>query len=108
MSKVRFTLDHAGLERLLSSNEAEAALGRVAEDVRREWERGDPRQKSGGHQPPKIEVGPPGRDDGVAVVPVFTNDSIWHLVEFGSANNAPYRPATRAAHAAGLELKDSR
>lgn len=105
---MKFTLDEEGLERLLSSSQAEAFLTNVAQEVEREWERLDPRTKPGGHEPPDIEVGHPERDGGVAVVPVFTTDPLWHIIEFGSVNNPPYRPATKAAQNAGLELKDTR
>lgn len=105
---MKFTLNDEGLERLLSSSEAEQFLTSVAHEVEREWKRLDPRSKPGGHEPPEIQVGPPERDRGVAVVPVFTTDGIWHIIEYGSINNPPYRPATKAAQNAGLELKDSR
>lgn len=31
---------------------------------------------------------------------------VWHLVEFGSVNNPPYRPFRRAAEALGLRWED--
>lgn len=105
---MKFTLDENGLERLLSSPDAERHLTDVAERIAKDWERLDPRSNPGGHEPPKIDVGSPQRDRGVAMVPVSTPDGIWHIIEYGSVNNPPYRPATKAAQNAGVEQKDWR
>ncbi len=37
---------------------------------------------------------------------VTTSDFAWHLIEFGSANNPPYRPFARGVTAAGLNYID--
>jgi hypothetical protein len=37
-----------------------------------------------------------------------SDDFAWHLVEFGSAHNHPYRVLERAARTAGLRFEDSR
>lgn len=37
----------------------------------------------------------------------YSDDPFAHLVEFGSANNTPYRPLTRAAETLGLDFKDA-
>lgn len=108
MAAARFELNEKGLDALLSSAAAEAFLTRAATGIARDWERLDPRSQPGGHEPPKIEVGAPARDRGVAVVPVYTNDPIWHIIEFGSANNQPYRPATKAAQNSGAKFEDRR
>lgn len=34
-------------------------------------------------------------------------DRLYHLIEFGSANNQPYRPLTRAALELGLDLEET-
>ena len=36
-----------------------------------------------------------------------STDSAAHIVEFGSVNNAPYRPLHRAAQAMGLKVEDT-
>lgn len=104
---MKFTLDENGLEKLLSGSDAERFLMNVGEAVARDWERFDPRNKPGGHEPPKIRV-TADRAKGVAVANVSTDDSFWHLIEFGSSNNPPYRPATKAAESNGVKLEDSR
>ena len=45
--------------------------------------------------------------DGIPEVPFGSSSSTWHLREFGSVNNPPYRPLTRAVEAVGLEFRPS-
>lgn len=40
--------------------------------------------------------------DGVAAAIFGSSSPIWHLMEFGSANNPPFRPLTSAVERAGL------
>lgn len=37
---------------------------------------------------------------------VYSNDSRWHLFEFGTIYNGPYRPLTRAVTDTGLRFED--
>lgn len=37
---------------------------------------------------------------------VYSNESRWHIFEFGSVFNGPYRPLTRAVTATGLRFED--
>lgn len=101
---MRFTLDRKGLDALLQEPTAVAMLETKAHQLADEWERQDPRQKPGGHQPPTIRVGTPNAQG----VPVITDDPIWHIIEYGSANSSPYRPATRATQEVGLRFEDDR
>ena len=39
---------------------------------------------------------------------VELRDMAWHLIEYGSKNNAPYAPVRRAVRAAGLRFEDGR
>lgn len=39
---------------------------------------------------------------------VYTSSSLWHLFEFGSIHNPPYRILSRAVTAAGLKFRDGR
>lgn len=104
---MKFTVDDAGLERLLSDMGAAAFAREVGEQVAKEWERNDPRSRPGGHKPPELSV-EMDREHGVAVANVTTPDPFWHIIEYGSVNNRPYRPATRAAASVGLDFKDTR
>lgn len=104
---IRFTLDEAGLDRFLGDAPAIRVLTDRAEQVAREWQDNDPRSRPGGHEPPDIRVGDVTHERGVPEVPVVTMDSLWHVIEYGSINNPPYRPATRAALNAG-DFKDAR
>lgn len=38
---------------------------------------------------------------------LYSTDPAWHLVEFGSQNNQPYRPLTSGVIDAGLDLEES-
>lgn len=37
---------------------------------------------------------------------VYTDDPFWHLIEFGSVNNRPYRTLSQAVTDAGLDFED--
>lgn len=37
---------------------------------------------------------------------VFSTDPFWHLIEFGSVNNPPYRTLSKAVTSAGLKFTD--
>lgn len=45
-------------------------------------------------------------EEGVATAKVVTDDFAWHLVEYGSVNNPPYRPMRTGVERAGLQFKD--
>lgn len=51
-----------------------------------------------------IDHGGPIDDDGVVSAWFGSSSSIWHIIEFGSVNNPPYRPLTSAAEAIGLRF----
>lgn len=109
MSKTaRFVLDPKGIIELLSSPQAVSHAAARARGIQQEWQRNDPRNNPGGHEPPEISVGAAQRDSHGAMVPVFTDDPIWHIIEYGSANNPPYRPATKAAQNAGVRFEGGR
>ncbi len=43
--------------------------------------------------------------NGVATAYFGSTSSIWHIIEFGSVNNPPYRPMTQAAERIGLRFR---
>jgi hypothetical protein len=53
----------------------------------------------------QIVFGGPNVFDDVACGWFGSTSSIWHIMEFGSINNPPYRPLTTGAERIGLEFK---
>ena len=39
---------------------------------------------------------------GLPAARIITHSSIWHIIEYGSVNNPPYRPFARGADALGF------
>jgi hypothetical protein len=87
-------------EKLLSSEDAWAYVADVAltiRDTARELNpHADDRPFMFAHRPPDAPA------DGPAVAEVVYDSAIWHIIEFGSVNNPPYRPLTAAAERSGL------
>lgn len=106
MAAASFKIDPAGLRRLLSEGQAVAVLKERADAMIAEAGRVAPRGFMGYKK--SLTVGEPVSDDGVPVVPAGSSSSGWHLVEFGSANNAPMRVLERAARAVGLDWRPGR
>lgn len=100
-------MNRDGIAEMLNEASAVAHLRTVTQAVADEWGRLDPRNKPGGHHPPTITV-QMDTEDGVPVGLASTDDSIWHIIERGSINNPPYRPATNAAINSGLDVRDVR
>jgi hypothetical protein len=103
MTRFRFELDRGGVDRLARSAEVAGLVNRNAQRVL-EQARADP-------APPDwytrtIEMSPalPGEDPPTAVV--YSDDSRWHLFEFGTINLSPMRVLTHAVTDAGLEFED--
>lgn len=55
----------------------------------------------------KVVTSPARVVDDKAVGYIGSNSSIWHILEFGSVNNPPYRPLTRAVESVGLVVVPS-
>lgn len=103
------TLDIDAVGRVLSERPAIEALEDKAGKVVGEAKADGPRaQHKGGHQIDLLEVGDTHDSDFGAAVDIDWPTSFWHLVEFGSVNNAPGRPVSRAAENNGLKIIDHR
>lgn len=99
-----FTPDPAGIGAFLASTEP--ALRALATEIVNEARRGPKNPRHHDHSVDYIAVGAFRINNKGA-----HQDIIWprydaHLIEFGSVNNPPYRPLTRAVQNAGLDLKD--
>lgn len=51
--------------------------------------------------------GGPIDDDGIPAGYFGSTSSIWHIIEYGSINNPPYRPLTSGAERVGLRFEPS-
>lgn len=103
-----FTLDFAAIGRVLRQEPATTELRRRAEIVVADARAAPRSSRAGGHEVDKITVGATHTDESGAVIDIDWASSVWHLIEFGSQNNPPYRPITRAAQNAGLQIIDNR
>lgn len=98
-----FELDPGGLLAVLNDGPAIAHVTDVAKQGQREAERIAPEHT--GHYKDRLGYTPGEPTSEGAKASFGSLDSAWHLVEFGSANNAPYRVLTRAALALGLDFR---
>lgn len=107
MKPAKVELDREGIAAALSAAEPVAALRRRAQATVTEAKATGPRGAHlGRHEVDRIAVGD------VTITPtgpqqaILWDSSFWHLIEFGSANNPPYRVLTRAAQNQGLRVID--
>lgn len=91
-----------GVDELLSSAQAASVIADLAAMVGQQVERAWP--KATGRGARSVVTGS-GEEDGRAVGYVGSTSPFWHLVEYGSTNNAPYRPFARGVQAAGLDYE---
>lgn len=101
---MRFELDEAGLERLLSAGQAERVARDAAQAIVDEAERIAPHGFMGYRD--HLDVGEAHTLDGVVAVDAVADSPGWHLVEFGSANNVPHRVLERAARNVGIDFRE--
>lgn len=99
-----FTPDPAGIDQLLASTQPQ--LHAIATGIVNEARRGPKNPRHRDHSVDYIAVGQFRVTAEGAEQDIDWLRYDWHLVEFGSQNNPPYRPLTRAVQNAGLELKD--
>jgi hypothetical protein len=97
-----FELNPEAIKELLSSPEAVAALGTATKVVEQNVRKAAPR-RTGAYQD-SITSGVR-MEDGMPVGFVGSTSPFWHLVEFGSVNNQPYRPLARGAEASSLDYQ---
>jgi Bacteriophage HK97-gp10, putative tail-component len=106
---VTVEISPGGVLAVLQEPQALKALQKVGQTVVTEARRTAPRgAHPGRHFADTIYAGLPDTNSDGAEIEIFTTDPFWHLIEFGSAHNPPYRPLTRAVVELGLEFKDAR
>lgn len=91
-------IDHDAAERLCTTPEMEAfVVGKAFEVARhaRDLTPGEDEREA-------IVAGGYSEEGGAATSAVASRSPIWHIIEFGSQNNRPYRPLTSAVERAGL------
>jgi hypothetical protein len=104
---MKIELDPEGIARVLGEQPAIEALHELAEGIVTEAVATGPRHHAP-HEIDKIAVGETRTSPQGAVVEIDWDSHVWHLIEFGSINNPPYRPLTRAAQHAGLTFRNDR
>lgn len=106
---MNINLDYAAIGRILGEAPAVAALQSRASKTVKEAKATGPRGKhAGAHEIDKLSVGETKQGDYGAAVEIDWASHVWHLIEFGSVNNPPYRPVSRAAQANGLKVTGMR
>lgn len=108
MARVRssHSVDRAAARAFAQGPAVAAELARLRGQAAREAERlsGDPWMPSGGAN---IVEGPIERSSGGLSTSYGSTDHAAHLKEFGSVNNSPLRPLTRAGQSLGLKVTDA-
>lgn len=100
-ASVRVEINQAGINAVLTSSQVAAHVTMVAA-------RGAGLVKARGANRKGEIVSTPARRRGATLQATFgSTSSFWHLEEFGSVNNGPYRSLTNAANSLGLRLEMS-
>lgn len=100
----RFTLDPTGVKKLARGPEVTAFVNKNARRVL-EQAKATPIVPRWYLASLTMEPAVAGTRDPVAKV--RAGSSFWHLFEYGSVNNPPYRPLTRAVIDAGLKFEEN-
>lgn len=104
---MRVVIDPRGLGRILNERDARTELAKVAVNIVQEAKALGPRNpRHTTHEIDRIGIGESRITEDGAEIDVDWLSSVWHLLEFGSVNNLPYRPLTRAAQNQGLRVID--
>lgn len=96
-----------GLHELLTGPGAAKHLTDTAKALADEAERLTPVGSSNRHAAETLTSTGAEIENGELVARAGSTYPFWHLIEFGSVNNPPYRPLTRAAENLGLDFTDS-
>lgn len=90
-----FTVDEDAIRKLVADPMMAAPLTRAAEAITSRAEELAPDHT--GRNKRSYKTRPAAVEDGTQRAYAYSDDPFDHLIEFGSANNPPYRPLTRAA-----------
>lgn len=109
MKPGEFELDMGGVTKVLNDRPALDALKTLVADAVGEAQATGPRgAHAGRHQIDLLAVGEARETADGGEVDIDWPSHVWHLIEFGSSNNPPYRPVTRAVQNQGLRIIDRR
>lgn len=104
--RMRFVPNAAGIEQVARGRQLGEFVGKLADRVLAEARRSAP--VTTGDYRDSLASGPADLTVDGWEAQVGSSDPFWHLVEFGSVNNPPYRVLSNAVTAAGLEFEDDR
>ena len=97
-----FYIEADASDELMSSEDAHAAVAAVCVQIRDQARLNNP----SADERPYIYAAHVDTPDGEpAQGEVGYASAIWHIIEFGSVKNPPYRPLTAAAESAGLRFE---
>ena len=102
--RLRLDVFHSRVDELFQTNEARAFVAGTAVKCAKAANEAAPVGASGDTSHSYEAFGSEIRD-GVATSYFGTRSSIWHIIEFGSVNNPPYRPMTKAVDRVGLKFE---
>lgn len=102
----RFELDPRGILELLNDAPARAYVTELAAQGAAATEQAAPFGRSAPHYRDTIGSTPGESTPDGARATFYSGSSVWHIVEYGSVNNPPYRPLTRGALAIGVDFKE--
>lgn len=101
----KFELDNDAIASFMASTPMKTELGKLAVQLAGLVRSTGPRGSSGEYRQ-SIKIGKVIVDDLEARISVGSDDQFAHLIEFGSVNNKPYRPLTKAGLQMGLKFED--
>lgn len=102
----RFELDQRGILELLNDGPAVAYVTELAAQGAAAAEQAAPVGRYAPHYRDTIGSTPGEATSDGAKATFYSSSSVWHIVEYGSVNNPPYRPLTRGALAIGVDFKE--
>lgn len=102
---MRFNLNESGVEHVVKSARAAAALAELADRTKGEVESQAQRFRRTGRFARSIETTGVERTLRGLRTSVHSTDPDAHIVEWGSKNNPPYAPLRKAASSLGLRLR---
>ena len=101
----KFELDEAGVAEAMRATSLKTELGQLAIKLATIVRSTGPKGSSGEYRK-SIKIGKVNNERLETWISVGSDDPFAHLVEFGSVNNKPYRPLSRAGEQLGLTLED--
>lgn len=101
----KFELNEAGIEEFMGSTAIKTELGKLALELATIVRTQGPKGSSGAYRR-SIKIGKVKQEGLETRISVGSDDDFAHVIEFGSVNNKPYRPLTKAGQQMGFTLED--